>query len=124
MISSTSSSVRASRAVGRVEAELGQPLDRQRWRSPSPRPATDSAATVSRDRPIAVPTSRIAPLGAVVDDGGAEPGAVAAVAVVDVLDHLLAALVLEVDVDVGRLVARLGDEALEDHRADLRARPR
>jgi hypothetical protein len=38
---------------------------------------------------------------------------------VDVLDHLLAALVLEVDVDVGGLVAGLGDEALEDHRADL-----
>ena len=32
------------------------------------------------------------------------PGAVAAVALVDVLDHLLAPLVLEIDVDVGRLV--------------------
>ena len=49
------------------------------------------------------------------------PARCAAVAAVDVLDHLLAALVLEVDVDVGRLVARLGDEALEDHGADLGA---
>ena len=32
---------------------------------------------------------------------------------VDVLDHLLAPLVLEVDVDVGRLVALDADEALE-----------
>ena len=50
---------------------------------------------------------------AVADDGGGDGGAVAAVALVDVLDHLLAALVLEVHVDVGRLVALGGDEALE-----------
>ena len=34
---------------------------------------------------------------------------------VDVLDHFLAPLVLEVDVDVGRLVALPRDEALEQH---------
>ncbi len=51
-----------------------------------------------------------APVG---DDGGGQRGALAAVLAVDVLDHLLAALVLEVDVDVGRLVALLADEALE-----------
>ena len=50
---------------------------------------------------------------AVVDDGGADGGALAAVAVVDILDHLLAPLVLEIDVDVGRLVALGRDEALE-----------
>ena len=42
---------------------------------------------------------------------------------VDVLDHLLAPLVLEVDVDVGRLGPLGGDEALEQqaaaHRIDL-----
>ena len=32
---------------------------------------------------------------------------------IDVLDHLLAPLVLEIDVDVGRLVALRRDEALE-----------
>ena len=37
----------------------------------------------------------------------------AAVAAVDVLDHLLAPLVLEIDVDVRRLAALGGDEALE-----------
>ena len=61
---------------------------------------------------------------AVVDDGGADGGAVAAVACVDVLDHLLAPLVLEVDVDVGRLVALLGDEALEQHVGRAGDRPR
>ena len=65
------------------------------------------------------------------------PGPLAAVAPVDVLDHLLAPLVLEVDVDVGRLLALLGEEALEqevhlgridrgdpEHEADGRVRGR
>jgi hypothetical protein len=43
--------------------------------------------------------------GAVADHHGGQRGALAAVLGVDVLDHLLAPLVLEVDVDVGRLVA-------------------
>src|SRR5581483_12149407 len=49
----------------------------------------------------------------VVDDGGADGGALAAVAGVEVLDHLLAPLVLEVDVDVGWLAPVGRDEALE-----------
>src|SRR5207253_11437204 len=40
-------------------------------------------------------------------------GAVAAVFLVDVLDDLLAPLMLEIDIDVGWLVARGADEALE-----------
>ena len=74
-----------------------------------------SAATTSPERPIALPTSRIALRGAVADHRGGERGAVAAVFLVDVLDHLLAPLMLEIDVDVGRLVARGADEALEQH---------
>jgi hypothetical protein len=61
-------------------------------------------------------------LAAIVDDRGAQPRAVAAVAFVDVLDHLLAPLVFEIHVDIGRLVAGLGDETLEDHGPDLGAR--
>ena len=52
---------------------------------------------------------------AIGDDGGGKPGAVAAIARVDVLDHLLAPLVLEVDVDVGRLLAFGRHEAIEQH---------
>ena len=55
---------------------------------------------------------RARPVG---DDLGRHAGPVAAVLLVDVLDHLLAALVLEIDVDVRRLVALLADEALEEH---------
>ncbi len=47
------------------------------------------------------------------DDVGDLRGAVAPVALVDVLDHLLAALVLDVEVDVGRAVAFGRQEALE-----------
>ena len=47
------------------------------------------------------------------DEGRRQRRPVPAVAPVDVLDDLLAPLVLEVDVDVRRLVALLGDEALE-----------
>ena len=50
---------------------------------------------------------------AIVDDGGGDAGAVAAIACIDVLDHLLAPLMLEIDIDIGRLVALLGDEARE-----------
>ncbi len=50
---------------------------------------------------------------AIGDDGRGNPGAVAAVAGIDILDHLLAPLMLEIDVDVGRLLALGRDEALE-----------
>ena len=47
------------------------------------------------------------------DYGCGDPGTVAAVLFVDVLDHFLAPLMLEIDVDVGRLASLLGNEALE-----------
>jgi hypothetical protein len=51
--------------------------------------------------------------GAVAGHHRRDGGTLAAVLAVDVLDHLLAPLVLEVDVDVGRLLALAADEALE-----------
>ena len=39
-----------------------------------------------------------------------------AISLVDVLDHLLAPFMLEVDIDIGRLLALLGDEAVEQQR--------
>ncbi len=53
-------------------------------------------------------------------DGCADRGAMAAVALVNVLDHLLAPLVLEIDVDIGRLVAVLRNEAGEQKLALVR----
>ena len=40
----------------------------------------------------------------------------AAVFLVNMLDHLLAALMLEIDIDVGRLVAVFRDETLKQQR--------
>ena len=50
---------------------------------------------------------------AIGDHGGGDAGAVTAVAAIDILDHLLAALVLEIDVDVRRFFPLRRDEALE-----------
>ena len=49
----------------------------------------------------------------VADDHGGEGGVVAPVLLVDVLEHLLSSLVLEIDVDVRRFVALAADEPLE-----------
>ncbi len=45
---------------------------------------------------------------AIVDYGRSDSGAVTTVFLVDVLDHLLAPLVLEIDINVGRLAPLLG----------------
>ena len=78
-----------------------------------PRPCWPVAAVTSSVRPSALPTSRMALRGTIADDGGGKPGALAAIALIDVLDHLLAPLMLEIDVDVGRLAPLFRDEALE-----------
>ena len=57
---------------------------------------------------------------AVMDHGRRDPGAVAAVFLIDVLDHFLAPLMLEIDVDVGRLAPLLGNEPLEQQVAGRR----
>jgi hypothetical protein len=62
--------------------------------------------------PSALPTSRSA-FRAVADHRGGERGALSAVFLVDILDDLFAPLMLEIDVDVRRLVALARDEALE-----------
>src|SRR4051812_43917052 len=54
-------------------------------------------------------------LASVADDSGGDSGAMAAILLIDVLDDFLAPLMLEVDIDVRRFVALLGNEALEQH---------
>ena len=67
--------------------------------------------------------------GTVVDDRGAQGGAVTTITLIDVLDHLLAPLVLEIHVDIRRLIPLAGDEAGEQeivlgrvHRCDAEAK--
>ena len=52
---------------------------------------------------------------AVADHRRGQRGTITAVLGIEVLDHLLAPLMLEVDIDVGRLVALARDETLEQH---------
>ena len=58
--------------------------------------------------------------GAIGDDGGGDGGIVAAVMIENILDHLLAPLMLEIDVDIGRLAPVGRDEALEEKAGSLR----
>src|SRR5262249_50951023 len=51
--------------------------------------------------------------GTVGDHGGGKARTVTAVALIDVLDDLLTPLVLEIDIDIGRLASFRRDEALE-----------
>jgi hypothetical protein len=85
---------------------------RQLLRRPAPQRAGKRAVT-SSDNPMALPTSRTALRPAIGDDGCREPRPLAAIAVIKILDDLLAPLMLEIDVDVGRLPALLRQEALE-----------
>ena len=101
------------RAV-RIEAVLAQALGRGQRVGPVANAAGQRINLVGRHaqhpRHIAHCT------GAAIAAGHrGERGAAAAVALEHVLDHFLAPLVLEVDVDVRRLVALTGDEAFEQH---------
>jgi len=57
---------------------------------------------------------------AIGDDGRSYAGMVASIVIVDVLDHFLAPLVLEIHIDVGRLAAIGGDKAFEQEVAIAR----
>ncbi len=87
-----------------VGGRLSAPVERPREAVDRVQREPERLAHVAHGRPAAVR-----------DDLAGDRGPVAAVGGVDVLDHLLAPLVLEVDVDVRRLVAGARDEALEEH---------
>lgn len=62
----------------------------------------ESSPIISSGRPMALPTVAQRALGPVADDRRAERGAMPAIGLIDPLDHLLAALMFEVDIDVRR----------------------
>ena len=103
---------------GKPRSICGQ-LEHQAFeaRAPDPRTRISSPGDRPLPRRKAERLAHVAhrALRPVADHRGGERGALAAVLAVDVLDHLLAPLVLEVDVDVGRLVALARHEALEQH---------
>ncbi len=115
------------RGILRVEAGLAHVLVRHAGAPGAPDRVGDrSGHVLGQAQHLADLADRHA--RAVMDHGGAEGGALPAVAGVEVLDHLLPALVLEIDVDVGGLAPVLRDEAGEEqpvlrrvHRGDAQA---
>jgi hypothetical protein len=98
--------------VGGIEPDAARVLFRHRLGRPAPQHAGERAdGVVGQPEHLADLADGAA--GAVADHGGGEAGTMAAVALVDVLDHDLASLMLEIDVDVRRLAAVGRDEALE-----------
>ena len=98
--------------VGGIEPNAARVLLRHGLGRPAPQHAGERADGVLR-QPERLADLADGAAGAVADHGRREAGAVAAVALVDVLDDDLAPLVLEIDVDVRRLATVGGDEALE-----------
>ncbi len=95
-----------------IEAELAHALLFQALAAPAPDGAGERGHGIEgKSHGLAHLAQRRA--AAIADDRGGEPGAMAAIFLVDVLNHLLAALMLEIDVDIRRFVARSTDEAFE-----------
>ncbi len=97
---------------GRIEAALAREALVEAALAPAPDARSERPDRVLRE------AERLADLAdraarAVVDHGRGDAGVLAPVFPVNVLNHLLAPLVLEVDVDVRRLLALGRDEALE-----------
>src|SRR5882762_1228925 len=99
------------RALG-IEARIAQAGDKL----PAVVPPSDrfgDSVHLESIEPERLPDVAQRALGLISDERGRQRSALTAVFAIDVLDDFLAPLVLEIDVDVGRLVALLRDEALE-----------
>ena len=104
----------AEAPIAGVEAERAQPRLAAFGAAEAPRLPREGAREIARK---AERSGNLAGGGAraVGDHRRRQPGAVAPVSGVDILNDFLAPFVLEIDVDVRRLVARGGNEALEQN---------
>ena len=108
------SPVRADGALGGVHAGLAEALFGQRLVAPPFERLGYGVHAVQREaQGLAHVTHRRA--GTIGDHLSRDPRPLPAVFVVDVLKDLFATLVLEINVDVRRLVALAGTETLEEH---------
>ncbi len=105
--------------IGRVEADFGAALRQFLALFPPGQVAGQAFDCGERKTQGAAGVAQRA-AGAVADHGGGQRRTFATVPGIDVLDHFFAPLMLEIDVDVGWLVALLRDEAFEQHRGARR----
>src|SRR6185312_7510756 len=99
--------------IGGIEADFTYPLgDRLGTIPPLHGPGEASALIRIEAEGLAEITQRAA--RTISDDRRADGRALAPIFPVDVLNDFLAPLVLEIDVDIGRLVALARDETLEE----------
>ena len=100
--------------VGRIETRLHQPF-RQHLPPIPPTDALGQPVHLVGGQPQGAAHVAQGAARPVADHGGGQCRPVPAILPVDVLDHLFTAMVLEVHIDVRRLVALLRQEALEQH---------
>ena len=98
--------------IGRIEAGTPRFLFLYASHRPAPKRAGERAdGVIGKAEDLADLADGAAT--AIADDGGGHAGMIASISLVDVLDHLLAPLVLEIDIDVRWLAPLGGDEAVE-----------
>jgi hypothetical protein len=103
----------ASVAVVRIEARLAHSLRVGTLIPPLQRFRKCSDLRQTEPKRLADVTNGA--LRPVRDHGCGERGSLPRVLLVDVLNDLLSTLMLEIHVDIGRLIALLGDEPLHEH---------
>ncbi len=104
--------------IGGVKTGAARMLARHRLLAPAPQRAGQRADRILRQAEhFADLADGAAP--AIADHGRGKPGVLAPVAPIDVLDDVLAPLMLEIDVDIGRLAPLRRNEALEQQIAAL-----
>ena len=108
-----------ARIIG-IEADLGHAL----CLDPFGRKEAPKLRGKPRDRVFGQPHSTAhfadSPLAAIMHHGRAQPCTVPSIALIDVLNHLFAAFVFKIHVNVRRFVTSLGHKAFKHHRTDFR----
>ena len=109
----------AQAPVSGVEPDFREPLRHHRALGPKPPDLAGHGGKRIFGQAHHAPHLAHRALAPIMDHRRAQPRAVTPIAFIDELDHLFAALMFEIDVNIGRLVAGLRDETLEHHGADF-----
>src|SRR3954470_18250431 len=98
--------------LGRIQADTPRLLFLYASHRPAPKRAGEHADRVIR-KAKDFPHFTDGAATAIADDGGGHAGMSASISLVDILDHLLAPFVLEIDIDIRWFASLGGDEAIK-----------